>query len=354
MIPMKILTIVGARPQFIKAATLSRVISSNSDVREIILHTGQHYDQNMSEIFFRELNIPEPDINLEVGSGSHGVQTGAMLAGIEEQLLKHKPDITLVYGDTNSTLAGALASVKLHIPVAHVEAGLRSFNRAMPEEINRIATDSISDLLLAPTQTAMSHLAREGLGQYAHFTGDVMYDSILFYRAWVSKDPHKYLTPGLPDSYYLATIHRAENTDNPENLKAIFQAFESISQPVVLPVHPRTRKIIADQTKIPSNLYLTDPVGYLQMMKLTLDSIKVLTDSGGLQKEAYFLGRPCITLRTETEWVETLHDGWNTITGTDPEKITTAIHQPFPTSSRRGDFGDGKAAEAILKKLQSF
>lgn len=351
---MKILTIVGARPQFIKAATLSRVISNSDEINEIILHTGQHYDQNMSEIFFRELNIPEPDINLEVGSGSHGTQTGAMLAGIEEHLLKHKPDMTLVYGDTNSTLAGALASVKLHIPVAHVEAGLRSFNRAMPEEINRIATDSISDLLLAPTQTAMTHLNREGLGAYAHFTGDVMYDSVLFYRSGIENDPDQYRTRGVPDHYYLATIHRAENTDQPENLNDIFEAFDAIDQTIVLPVHPRTRKFITERVKIPSNLKLIDPVGYLQMMKLTMDSIKVLTDSGGLQKEAYFLGRPCITLRTETEWVETLHDGWNTITGTNPEKIANAIRQPFPSAPRKHDFGDGKAAEAILKKLQSF
>jgi UDP-N-acetylglucosamine 2-epimerase len=209
---MKIFTIVGARPQFIKAATVSRVIRAHPGISEILLHTGQHYDQNMSDIFFRELEIPEPDINLEVGSGSHAVQTAAMLTGIEENLLRYKPDLTLVYGDTNSTMAGAIAASKLHIPVAHVEAGLRSFNRAMPEEINRILTDSISDILLAPTQTAMSHLEREGLGKISFFTGDVMYDSVLFYAARIKSSQDKYETPGIPENYYLTTIHRAENT----------------------------------------------------------------------------------------------------------------------------------------------
>ncbi|MCX6276808.1 MAG: UDP-N-acetylglucosamine 2-epimerase (non-hydrolyzing) [Bacteroidetes bacterium] len=351
---MKILTIVGARPQFIKAATVSRIIRANPEVTEILLHTGQHYDQNMSEVFFRELNIPEPHFNLGVGSGSHAGQTGNMLIGIEEILIQQKPDITLVYGDTNSTLAGALASTKLHIPVAHVEAGLRSFNRAMPEEINRIVTDRISDMLFAPTHTAVENLTHEGLANVACFTGDVMYDSVLFYEARIQKDPEKYKTDGLPANYLLATIHRAENTDNPENLQNIFRAFSKLNLPVVLPIHPRTRKILNDLIKLPRNVYIINPVGYLQMMKLIMDAAKVLTDSGGLQKEAYFLNKQCITLRTETEWVETLHDHWNIIAGSDPESIEKAANSPLPVASRHAGFGDGASAEKILEKLISF
>ncbi|MEI6435527.1 MAG: UDP-N-acetylglucosamine 2-epimerase (non-hydrolyzing) [Bacteroidota bacterium] len=351
---MKILTIVGARPQFIKAATVSRIIRANPAVTEILLHTGQHYDQNMSEVFFRELNIPEPHFNLGVGSGSHAGQTGNMLIGIEEILIQQKPDMTLVYGDTNSTLAGALASTKLHIPVAHVEAGLRSFNRAMPEEINRIVTDRISDLLFCPTRTAVENLTHEGLADVAYFTGDVMYDSVLFYEARIHKDPEKYKTDGLPSKYLLATIHRAENTDNPGNLQNIFRAFSKLDLPVVLPIHPRTGKILNDLIKLPRNVYIINPVGYLQMMKLIMDAAKVLTDSGGLQKEAYFLNKQCITLRTETEWIETLHDRWNIIAGSDPERIETAVNSPLPVAPRHTGFGDGASAEKILEKLISF
>jgi UDP-GlcNAc3NAcA epimerase len=351
---MKIVSIVGARPQFIKAATVSRIIRAHPEVNEILLHTGQHYDENMSDVFFRELSIPFPDYNLEVGSGSHAVQTGTMLKGIEEVLLKEKPDCTLVYGDTNSTLAGTLASVKLHIPVAHVEAGLRSFNRAMPEEINRIVTDRISDILFAPTVTAMENLAGEGLANISCFTGDVMYDSVLFYSEWISRDPLKYKTTGIPSSYLLATIHRAENTDNPENLKNIFKAFSNLAHDIVLPIHPRTRKILASMITLPKNVHIIDPVGYLQMLKLTMDATKVLTDSGGLQKEAYFLRKPCITMRTETEWIETLHDHWNIITGSDPELIVKAVANPFPAAPLQSGFGNGKAAEIILEKLLLF
>jgi UDP-GlcNAc3NAcA epimerase len=351
---MKIVSIVGARPQFIKAATVSRVLRSGAGIREMLLHTGQHYDENMSDIFFRELDIPEPDFNLGVGSGSHGGQTGAMLAGIEKVLLAEKPDCVLVYGDTNSTLAGALAAVKLHIPVAHVEAGLRSFNRAMPEEINRIVTDRIADLLFAPTQTAVDHLTREGLAEITFLTGDVMYDSVLYYRSRILDDPERYRTPGLPGNYLLATIHRAENTDNPANLADILLAFSRIGREIVLPVHPRTRKFLAAMPGLPGNVILIDPVGYLQMMKLTMDAGKVLTDSGGLQKEAYFLEKQCITLRTETEWVETLHNGWNTVTGTDPGRIERAAGSPPPDAPARPSFGDGKSAEKIMEKLLLF
>ena len=351
---MKIVSIVGARPQFIKAATVSRVLRANSAIHEILLHTGQHYDENMSDVFFRELNIPLPNYNLEVGSGSHAEQTGMMLKGIEEVLIREKPDCTLVYGDTNSTLAGALAATKLHIPVAHVEAGLRSFNRMMPEEINRIVTDRISDLLFAPTQTAIDNLTREGLAGITCFSGDVMYDSVLYYQDWILRDPTRYQTTGIPEEYILATIHRAENTDNPENLKNIFLAFSRLNQKVVLPIHPRTRKILQTSFALPANVQIIDPVGYLQMMKLTMDATRVMTDSGGLQKEAYFLKKQCITLRTETEWIETLHDQWNIVTGSDPILIGNAVKSSLPTAPQRSSFGNGKSASLIMEKLLRF
>jgi len=351
---MKIVTIVGARPQFIKAATLSRLTRQNRDVAEILVHTGQHYDNNMSEVFFRELGIPEPDYNLGVGSGTHAEQTGAMLVGIEKILLTEKPDITLVYGDTNSTVAGALAAAKLNIPLAHVEAGLRSFNRAMPEEINRIITDRIAQILFAPTQTAADNLAREGLGGITRLSGDVMYDSVLFYKARILSDPGKYQTPGIPADYLLATIHRAENTDHPGNLQNIFRALSNINGMVILPIHPRTRKIVRSSVTLPANVNIIDPVGYLEMMKLTMDARKVLTDSGGLQKEAYFLGKQCITLRTETEWVETLHDHWNIITGSDPILIQQAVETALPSAPAINAFGDGKSADFILQQLIGF
>ncbi|MGA2824401.1 MAG: UDP-N-acetylglucosamine 2-epimerase (non-hydrolyzing) [Bacteroidales bacterium] len=350
---MKILTVIGARPQFIKAATISRLLLPDPDVEEILVHTGQHYDPDMSDIFFGELNIPHPDFNLEVGSGSHAVQTGKMLEGIETILLKKKPDWTLVYGDTNSTLAGALAATKLNIPLAHVEAGLRSFNRNMPEEINRIVTDRISNLLFAPTQTAMINLEKEGLLEASCLTGDVMFDSALFYMEKILKNPDSFKINGLPQEYLLATVHRAENTDNINNLKNLFRAFSESRQDIILPIHPRTRKIIANAIRLPENVHIIDPVGYIQMLYLTMHAGKVLTDSGGLQKEAYFLGKQCITMRTETEWVETLHDNWNIITGTDPEKILEAIRSAAPSSFQNSSFGNGKAAEAIVEELKN-
>ncbi|MCX6282034.1 MAG: UDP-N-acetylglucosamine 2-epimerase (non-hydrolyzing) [Bacteroidetes bacterium] len=348
---MKIVSVIGARPQFIKAAAVSRVLRATAGLDEILVHTGQHYDENMSEIFFRQLSIPEPDYNLEVGSGSHAYQTGMMLKGIEDILLKEKPDCTLVYGDTNSTIAGALAATKLHIPVAHVEAGLRSFNRLMPEEINRIVTDRISDVLFAPTLTAISNLKNEGLEKQTVFSGDVMYDSVLFYKKLVVDGRNKYKTQGLPESYLLATIHRAENTDNPVNLRNIFQALSQSGHTVVLPVHPRTARLLKTEVNISSNIIIIEPVGYLEMLYLTMHALKVLTDSGGLQKEAYFLGRQCITMRTETEWVETLHDNWNIVTGPDPEKILLAVGSAMPQTPQRQDFGDGKSADIIAEEL---
>ena len=348
---MKIVSVIGARPQFIKAAAVSRVLRTSSGIEEILVHTGQHYDENMSDIFFRQLDIPEPEFNLEVGSGSHAYQTGMMLKGIEDVLQKQKPDYTLVYGDTNSTLAGALAATKLHIPVAHVEAGLRSFNRLMPEEINRIVTDRISDILFAPTLTAITNLKNEGLEKNTVFSGDVMYDSVLFYREMIVSGGDKYMTKGLPVSYLLATIHRAENTDNPENLKNIFIAFSQIGTPIIFPVHPRTARLLKTEISIPANVIVIDPVGYLEMLWLTMHADKVLTDSGGLQKEAYFLGRQCITMRTETEWVETLHDNWNIVTGPDPVKILEAVLSEKPHAHQRKDFGTGKSATVIAETL---
>ncbi|MCX6245487.1 MAG: UDP-N-acetylglucosamine 2-epimerase (non-hydrolyzing) [Bacteroidetes bacterium] len=350
---MKIVTIIGARPQFIKAATVSRMIRHDPHVKEILVHTGQHYDTNMSDIFFEELDIPHPDFNLEVGSGSHASQTARMLEGIEEILMQEKPDWTLVFGDTNSTLAGAVVAAKLNIPLAHVEAGLRSFNRRMPEEINRIVTDSISNLLFAPTPTAVTNLGNEGLSKITIFSGDVMFDSVLFYKEKITGNEEKYRVRDLPGKFLLATVHRAENTDDIENLKRLFLAFAGSGHAVVLPVHPRTRKIITGNITIPGNVILIDPVGYLQMLWLILNCEKVLTDSGGLQKEAYFLGKQCITLRTETEWVETLHDNWNTVTGTDPGKISDAIVLTAPTSPQKLLFGDGNAAAIIVGKLKS-
>lgn len=348
---MKIVSVVGARPQFIKAATVSRILRLNGNIREILLHTGQHYDRNMSQVFFDELDIPEPHYNLEVGSGTHAFQTGTMMKGIEKILIDEKPDWTLVYGDTNSTLAGALVSVKLNIPLAHVEAGLRSFNRKMPEEINRIVSDRIASLLFAPTKTAIQNLEKEGLKEITCFTGDVMYDSVLYYRNRILREPDKYAIKNLPGQYLLATIHRAENTDDLNNLQNIFNAFAEAGSFIVLPVHPRTKKLISRNIRVPENVRIIEPVGYLEMLRLTMDAFKVLTDSGGLQKEAYFLGRPCITLRNETEWLETLHDGWNTITGTDPGKIIDTIHSPLPDSEQHNEFGDGHAAEAIVERL---
>lgn len=349
---MKIATIVGARPQFIKAATVSRIIRNKNNIQEIIIHTGQHYDTNMSDVFFKELDIPVPGINLEVGSGSHGKQTARMLEGIEEVLIREKPDWVLVYGDTNSTIAGALAAAKLHIPIAHVEAGLRSFNMAMPEEINRIATDHVSTCLFAPTQNAMNLLAKEGLAEKSSFSGDVMYDSILYYRDIALKRFTPEQISGCPSgTYYLATVHRQENTDVPENLRAIFHAFSQLDKPVILPLHPRTLKFLPD---IPdkSNIKIIDPVGYLEMIALLNGSHKVLTDSGGLQKEAFFLQKQCVTLREETEWVETLEDNWNFIAGTNPEKILEKIYINQPGQQKHA-FGNGKAAEKIIDFLIS-
>lgn len=347
---MKIVTIVGARPQFIKAATLGRVIGTRPDINEIIVHTGQHYDENMSDVFFSELNITKPQYNLGVGSLSHGKQTARMIEGIEGILSKEKPDWMVVYGDTNSTVAGALAAAKLHIPIAHIEAGLRSYNRRMPEEINRIATDHISDILFAPTQNAMNILKKENLDERSYFSGDVMFDSILYFKD-ISEKKVKLsdVFEVEPDNYYLATIHRQENTDDVKRLQEIFMAFSELDIPVIIPLHPRTKNIL-DEISFRSNVKIIDPVGYLEMVTLLSNSIKVFTDSGGLQKEAFFLKKPCITLRDETEWIETLEGNWNFTVGADKQKIMDKVHiNEF--GPQNDYFGDGKAAEKIIDIL---
>lgn len=320
---MKVVTIVGARPQFVKAAVVSRAFKNHSNIEEIIVHTGQHFDNNMSDIFFEEMQIPKPKYNLGISGLSHGAMTGEMLKGIEEVLIKEKPDWVLVYGDTNSTLAGALAASKLHIKVAHVEAGLRSFNMKMPEEINRILTDRISNILFCPTETAIKNLKNEG---YDHIkskvinVGDVMYDAAMFYAK--NSPPSKFT-----GEFLLATIHRAENTDSIENLKNIFNALNHIGKKlkIVLPIHPRTKKII-DQNKIETtHIDLIEPVGYFDMISLLKNCTIVATDSGGLQKEAFFFKKPCVTLREETEWVELVDGGFNILAGSNSEKINSAV-----------------------------
>jgi UDP-GlcNAc3NAcA epimerase len=348
---LKVLSVVGARPQFIKAAPVSRALRQVA--REVLVHTGQHYDYGMSAIFFQELDLPEPDYNLAVGSGSHGWQTGQMLMRIEEVLKAEQPDWVLVYGDTNSTLAGALAALKLHLPIAHVEAGLRSFNRDMPEEHNRVLTDHAADLLLCPTQTAMKNLSREGIVQGAYLVGDVMYDAVL-HNLEVAEQRSEILNRLnlSTGAYALATVHRAGNTDDPARLHAIMDALTQIEDPVVFPVHPRTHQRLAElglptpASRFP-NLRLIEPVGYLDMLVLEKHAGLVLTDSGGVQKEAFFFAVPCLTLRQETEWIETVDAGWNQLVGTDPSAILLAAREFKPEGSPPLLFGDGHAATRI-------
>lgn len=353
---MKILTIVGARPQFIKAGALSRAIKKFPEIQELILHTGQHFDENMSEVFFREMEIPKPDFNLEVNGLSHGAMTGRMLEGIEKVILEQKPDYVLVYGDTNSTLAGALAAVKIHVPIIHVEAGLRSFNMAMPEEINRILTDRVSQWLFCPTQTAIDNLKNEGFDRFSAnivLSGDVMQDAAMFYAQKAGPEILNKL--GLrSNEYVLSTLHRAENTDDPKRLAQIVEALNAIHQeiPVVLPLHPRTKKIIESQGLVPTFI-LIDPVGYIDMISLTSNSRLVITDSGGLQKEAYFFNKFCITTRDQTEWVELVNVGANTLVGADKNHILKAWND-FKNESFAADaslYGGGKACETICRAL---
>lgn len=349
---MKVVTVLGARPQFIKAAPVSREIRKNH--QELIVHTGQHYDANMSDIFFEELHIPKPDYHLGVGSSSHGKQTGDMLTQIEEILLKEEPDFLLVYGDTNSTLAGALAAAKLHIPVLHIEAGLRSFNKRMPEEVNRILTDHVSSYLFCPTETAVQNLADENITKGVHNVGDVMYDAVL-YNMELNQASTLLADIGLEEKdYYLITVHRAENTDDETRMKAILDAFSQVDGTKVWPIHPRTKNKLAqmgiDLATIPG-LKVIDPVGYLDMLTLEKNAKKILTDSGGVQKEAYFMEVPCVTLRDETEWVETLEGDANILVGAETDKIVAAVNKELsPTYQKL--FGDGRAAEKLINLIK--
>jgi UDP-GlcNAc3NAcA epimerase len=351
-----IVTVVGARPQFIKAAVLSRLIREKyrGELSEFLVHTGQHYDDNMSEIFFRQMRIPEPDANLGVGSGSHGQQTGAMLAALEEVLLARRPERVLVYGDTNSTLAGALAAAKLCIPVAHVEAGLRSFQRAMPEEINRVVADHLSDLLFCPTPAAVTNLAAEGIRAGAYLVGDVMFDASLYYRRLIEQGRVESRLPsGIPEDFYLLTLHRPENTDDPARLQAIVEALNSLNRHFgVFPVHPRTRKmLLAHGLALAPHIQVIGPVGFLEMIALESRCRFIVTDSGGVQKEAFFFAKPCITLRDQTEWVETVQSGWNTLAGADPARIRRAFESVHVPSERPAFYGDGESGSRILSIL---
>lgn len=356
---MKVATIVGARPQFIKAAVVSHQIRKNNQLQEILIHTGQHYDPNMSDVFFEELDIQRPAFNLGIGSGSHGMQTARMLEEVEALFIEHAPDWVLVYGDTNSTLAGALAAAKLHIPVAHVEAGLRSFNRQMPEEINRVLTDHLSDCLFAPTDAAVHNLKQEGISEDKIYQiGDVMYDAALFYAEKAAQRSSILQQLNLAEKgYILATVHRASNTDNPELLTALFDAFVQVAQqiPVVLPLHPRTRHALANRlTDYEDNLTIIEPVGYLDMIRLEQSAKLIATDSGGIQKEAYFYSVPCVTLREETEWVELMEAGVNTLCPPDNAETTAAcifdqLDKPMP--ARLHLYGDGHASAKIVDIL---
>lgn len=349
---MKVLSVVGARPQFVKLAPVAAAFAA-AGVEHVIVHTGQHYDVLMSDAFFSDLRIPAPDVHLGVGSGSHGVQTGTMLAALDAVLETHRPDWTLVYGDTNSTLAGTLAAVKLHLPVAHLEAGLRSFNRRMPEEHNRVLTDHAADLLLAPTLVAMDHLATEGLAARARLVGDVMTDVCFLVRDAVA-DAAPELPAGVDPAgpYVVATIHRADNTDDPARLDAIAKALSAVGVPVVLLAHPRLRARAADHgiDLARGQVHVSDPLPYPALVRAVMGSAGVVTDSGGLQKEAFLLGVPCTTVRTETEWVETLDGGWNVLAA-DLVGLDTLAARAVPAGERSQPYGDGHAAHRVVEEL---
>ncbi len=349
---ISILTIVGARPQFVKAAMVSRALN-DSDIHEILVHTGQHYDEAMSAVFFEELGIPSPAVNLGVGSGTHAMQTGEMMVRLEHHLAEiDRPNFVLVYGDTNSTLAASLVAAKLHIPIAHVEAGLRSFNRRMPEEINRIITDRLSSLLFCPTDTAVRHLADEGMSDGVYLTGDVMRDATLFFASMArERCPLADVIENHSGTYVVATIHRAENTDDPERLTAIMRGLGRIGVPVILPVHPRTRKRL-NHLVLADNIRLIEPVSYLQMLTLVASAERVLTDSGGLQKESVWMETPCITLRDETEWTETLENGWNQVVGADADRMVSAFsRRPSSPAPSFGASPDGLSASGCIVRL---
>jgi UDP-GlcNAc3NAcA epimerase len=359
---MTLLTVVGARPQFVKAATVSRALlefnrgKGHRPIREILVHTGQHYDDGMSAVFFRELGIPPPVHNLGVGSGTHGQQTGRMVEKLEQVILQERPGCVLVYGDTNSTLAGALAACKLQTPVAHVEAGLRSYKRTMPEEINRVLTDHVSTFLLCPTAQAVKNLSCEGVVKGVHLVGDVMFDSLLYNLRHAHPSTKLLTSLGLqPRQYALATIHRAETTDNPHILHRLFETLGHLGLPVLVPLHPRTRAALQSNglSQLAAAVHVIEPVSYLEMLNLAQEARLILTDSGGVQKEAFWLHVPCVTLREETEWVETVETGWNRLAGTEPEAILAATRTSLEMVPRDQGmpYGDGHAAERILKIL---
>jgi UDP-GlcNAc3NAcA epimerase len=352
---MKIITVVGARPQFIKAAVVSRSLREQKSFHETIIHTGQHYHANMSNIFFDELDIPQPDYNLNIGGGTHGQNTGRMIEAIETVLIKEKPDGLLVYGDTDSTLAAVLAAVKIYIPIMHVEAGLRSFNKLMPEEINRILTDHASDLLFAPTNAAVRNLANEGIvGEKVVNIGDVMFDAAIFYSKKANNSSDVLTKQQLtPKSYVLATIHRQENTDDFNKLSNIISGFSKSDLPIIMPIHPRTRKRLDEfHIEIPGLLNLIEPLGYLDMVMLEMNAALIVTDSGGVQKEAYFHKIPCVTLREETEWVELVDSGWNRLVGDNPKLIEAALNTIQPAVTKWIPFyGDGCASNLIATTI---
>ena len=358
---MKLLTVLGARPQFVKAAAVSRVIGdlaasrptgSHDSIDEVIVHTGQHYDPMMSDVFFDELGIPHPAHRLDVGSANHGEQTGEIMRRLEPIVLAERPDVLLVYGDTNSTLAGALVAAKLGITIAHVEAGLRSFDRAMPEEINRVVTDHVSDLLLCPSDTAISNLSNEGITRGVNLTGDVMHDVLLHTVSTLGDSSRVASRLGLrSDRYAVATLHRASNTDDPARAAAIFAALAELASDgmdIVFPVHPRTRAMVTD-AGLPAGVHVIDPVGHVDMIGLVSGAAAVITDSGGLQKEAAWLGIPCITARNETEWVETVECGWNVVVGTDTKRIVDCVRNARPPSEPFIAYGDGNAAVRVVE-----
>lgn len=359
---MKVVTVVGARPQFIKAAAVSRVIREKHT--EILVHTGQHYDNNMSDVFFEELHIPRPDINLGVGSGSHAKQTAEMLVGIEEVLVREEPDYLLVYGDTNSTLAGALAASKIHVPIIHVEAGLRSFNMRMPEEQNRILTDRISKLLLCPTDVAVENLKREGLTEGVYNVGDVMCDAVLYYSRLLDEKPAEYYFSHLQglfepietvQEWYLSTIHRAENTDNIDKVREVLDAFQQLDAPVIFPVHPRTKGLVQTlkEACCYQNILFVEPMGYLDMLYFVKNAKKAVTDSGGLQKETYILDTPCVTVRNQTEWVETLAGNHNILAKPDANDIVNKVmNTVIDYNKKEAYYGTGNAAEKICELIR--
>lgn len=353
---MKIVSIVGARPQFIKCGPVSRAIRQVH--KEVLIHTGQHYDYQMSDIFFNELEIPKPDYNLGIGSGDHGYQTGKMIIEIEKILLNEKPDCVIVYGDTNSTLAGALAASKMNIKIAHVEAGLRSFDKSMPEEINRKLTDNVSDILFCPTKTAVENLEHEGIVKGVYLIGDVMLDALNFNKEIAQKRSQVLKRLELEeDNYLVITVHRPCNTENEKNMINIIDALRELDIKIIFPVHPRTKKSLNRYGLLdimPENVKIIPPLGYLDMLNLLESSKKILTDSGGVQKEAYMLGVQCITLRDNTEWIETLNDKWNLLVGASKEKILQAVNEPKPQRNTSRVFGNGNSSMMICKCLQEI